>query len=135
MSICQGCSTASHPGGRIHCPAYNQICFNCQKIGHFAKVCRSKLSQQQGTPTTGVQRNPHPGQHSLSTTDVDTTDPRLDNIQYVASSDPAPSIYLDIIATNGCCNTRALPDSGADISAAGKAILSTLNDSQGSEWC
>jgi len=29
---------APHPGGQTQCPAYSQICFNCQKIGHLAKV-------------------------------------------------------------------------------------------------
>jgi len=37
--ICQGCGAAPHPGGRTQCPAYSQI---CQKIGHLAKVCRSR---------------------------------------------------------------------------------------------
>jgi len=70
---------------------------------------------------------PHPGQRGLSASNADTSHPELDNIKHVASSDPVPLIHLDVIAANGSCNTKALPDSGADISAAGKAMLSSLN--------
>ena len=128
MHTCQGFGATSHPGGQTQCPAYSQICFNCQKAGHFAKVCQSRPSRQHAFLTTTVQRTSHPAQRGLSTTNADTTHPGLDNIQHVASSDPAPSINLDIIAANGSCNTKALPDSGADISAPGKAMLSTLNE-------
>ena len=38
-STCQGCGARTHPAGRTQCPAYNQTCFNCQKVGHFTKVC------------------------------------------------------------------------------------------------
>jgi len=74
-----------------------------------------------------VQHIPHPGQHGLSTSYADTIHPKLDNIKHVASSDPALLIHLDVIAANGSCNTKALPDSGANISAAGKTMLSCLN--------
>ena len=110
------------------CPAYSQICFNYQKVGHFAKVCRSKPSRQHVPFTTTEQRTPHTGHCSLSATTDNPTHLTLDNIQHVASSDPAPLVNLDVISANGSCNTKALSDSGADISAAGKTILSTLNE-------
>ena len=94
---CQGCGAISHPGGRTQCPAYSQICFNCQKVGHFAKVCRSRQSRPQVFPTTAIQRTPHPGQRSLSASIDDTNHPGLDNIQHVASSDPTPTINLHIV--------------------------------------
>ena len=126
--ICQGCSAAPHPGGRTQCPAYSQICFNCQKIGHLGKVSRSR-PWQHVLPTNAVQRIPHPGQRGLSTSNADTTRPELDNMKHVASSDPiaSPFIRLDVIAANGSCNTKALSDSGAVISAAWKTTLSSLN--------
>ena len=126
-STCQGCGAVSHPAGRTQYPAYSQMCFNCQKVGHFAKVCWSKPSRQHTPFTNTEQRTPHAGHHSLSAITDDPTHPTLDNIQHVASSEPAPLVNLDVISANGSCNTKALPDSGADISAAGKAILSTLN--------
>ena len=127
-STCQGCGAVSHPAGRTQCPGYSQICFNCQKVGHFAKVCRSKPSRQHAPLTNTEQRTPHAGHRSLSATTDDPTHPTLDNIQHVASYDPAPLVNLDVIFANGSCNTKVLPDSGADISAAEKAILSTLNE-------
>ena len=42
-SQCLGCGAKLHPGGRSQCPAYRQICHNCQKIGHYGKVCRGKF--------------------------------------------------------------------------------------------
>ena len=115
---CQGCGAISHPDGRTHGPAYSQICFNCQNVGHFAKVCQSRPSRPQAFPITAIQRTPHSGQCNLSASNDDTNHPGLDNIKHVASSDPAPTISLDIIAANGSCKSMALPDSGADISAA-----------------
>ena len=46
--LCPGCGAKQHPGGRKQCPAFRQVCFVCQKSGHFAKVCRSR--QEQLTP-------------------------------------------------------------------------------------
>ncbi|XP_065908983.1 uncharacterized protein [Dysidea avara] len=41
-SACPGCGYPAHQGGRRQWPAYNQACMSCHKVGHFAKVCRSK---------------------------------------------------------------------------------------------
>ena len=42
---CPGCGGKPHPGGRPRCPAFSLSCNTCGKIGHFAKVCRSKPAQ------------------------------------------------------------------------------------------
>ena len=49
-STCQGCGAGHHQGGRQNCPAYHVTCHNCNKPGHFAKVCRS-CPRQQGATT------------------------------------------------------------------------------------
>ena len=41
-STCPGCGAGHHPGGRQNCPAYQATCRNCNKTGHFARVCRSR---------------------------------------------------------------------------------------------
>ncbi len=46
----------------------------------------------------------------------------------MSSSDPAPLIKVNITSTNGSCDIEVLPDSGADISASGKGILTHLNE-------
>lgn len=38
---CYG-GTYPHPGEEEACPAYEEECHNCGKIGHFPLVCRSK---------------------------------------------------------------------------------------------
>ena len=39
---CPGCGANRHKGGHAQCPACDQKCALCRKIGHFARVCRSK---------------------------------------------------------------------------------------------
>ena len=43
------CGSKSHPTGRTQCPAYGQTYHNCQKIGHYAKVCCGKSTRHQGS--------------------------------------------------------------------------------------
>ena len=39
---CYFCGDAFHTGGRKQCPAKDERCQKCGKVGHFQKVCRSK---------------------------------------------------------------------------------------------
>ena len=38
-----------HKGGKDNCPANGKKCNNCSKLGHFAKVCRSKENLKKKT--------------------------------------------------------------------------------------
>ena len=111
---CPGCGAKPHPGGCPQCPAYRQLCHNCQKVGHFAKVCRSKFARHRDSPSTvnTLQVNQH----------------TLFNIRNVSSTDPAPLIPINISSLHGSITIKVLPDSGADISAAGTEILCRLNE-------
>lgn len=111
---CPGCGGPSHPNGRSQCPAYSQICFHCQKIGHFAKVCRSRHNPQYTPPQT--QKRPSIRHLTIS------------NIKNVTATEPAPLIRIQITSSNGSTDFNVLPDSGADISAAGKEVLQHLNE-------
>ncbi|XP_065896213.1 uncharacterized protein [Dysidea avara] len=109
---CSGCGNKPHFGGRSRCPAFGLSCNICGKLGHFAKVCCSKLPQPDTTPTPV-------GTNALSL---------LSTIRHVTATDPAPKITLNISSLNGTTAATILPDSGADISAAGEEILAHLNE-------
>ncbi|XP_068235485.1 uncharacterized protein [Palaemon carinicauda] len=51
---CYFCGNALHSTGRVSCPARNATCNKCGKTGHFAKVCKSKISGS----TTATLYNP-----------------------------------------------------------------------------
>ena len=113
---CSGCGGSWHKAGRQQCPAYNRTCTRCHKVGHFARVCRSRLAQQP------VGQN-SPGANAIH---VDPHNPiQLFSLsQQVA--EPAPRISVHIITHVGTKEVSVLPDSGADISAAGEDALATL---------
>ena len=116
-ATCPGCGARPHPGGRTQCPAYGISCHNYKKIGHFAKVCRSKPISEPNRPDTSASANM-----------LLTPNTMLSNIHHVTSTDPAPNVSVNITSSNGSTLTKALPDSGADISLAGRGILRLLNE-------
>ena len=62
-----------------------------------------------------------------------TTEPTstsMSALKQVSSTEPAPTIRLHIRTVNGSTITSVLPDSGADISAAGLQILTLLDEHQ-----
>ena len=89
-------------------------------MGHFAKVCRGKSLRQTASNT--------PSQASANTIRVQH---QLDNhIQLYnvteEKSEAAPTIRVNISSSSGTKQVEVLPDSGADISAAGQGILRIL---------
>lgn len=97
------------------------------KIRHFAKVCHRKQVRQ---PTPQPVTQPH-----LSTQAVHATPPKekqsprihTSNIRDAHIVDPAPTVSVHISSLNGAADMEILPDSGADISVAGKTALSHLS--------
>ena len=127
--LCLGCGARPHQGGRTQCPAYNQLCRYCHKPGHYARVCHSKQSRE----LTSSGARPRPV--TASTRTIQTGEPhtesypsQLSTIKQVTHTDPAPTITVHISTQHGSCHTDVLPDSGADISAAGKQTLQDLNE-------
>ena len=122
QALCPGCGAQPHPAGRTQCPAYRTSCHNCKKLGHFARVCRSRPVQP------NENKPPRPCTTTLQSDIPLSQDAGLSNIHHVTSTNPAPKLQMDIITLNGAVTTAVLPDSGADISAAGTGILSQLNE-------
>ena len=59
---------------------------------------------------------------------VKTAYSKISNIHHMGSSNAAPLITVNVTSTKGSSNIQALPDSGADISASGREILTHLNE-------
>jgi len=81
-----------------------------RQFGYYLLNTSAKLPQTQG----GQQRGP-----GLS---------RSINSQTNVNSRLAPTINVKLYSLNDSCHTNALPDFGADISAAGEPLLCLLND-------
>ena len=118
--VCPGCGGGFHQGGRKQCPAYNLTCHTCKRVGHLAKVCRGRkqpLPAQPHPSTMAVQTTPH-------------QDPQINASQADNGNniEPAPTINVHISSLNGDTEIPALPDSGADISVAGKVALGCLGE-------
>ena len=58
----------------------------------------------------------------------DTQLSQLSTIRQVTATEPAPTVSICILSINGSCETQVLPDSGADISAAGPQLLHSLSE-------
>ena len=90
-TLCPGCGAATHQAGRTQCHAYNQACFCCQKVSHFAKVCRSK----------GTRRSPH----TMATQTLASTPTvkllTTSNIQKASTDETAPLLKVHVTSING----------------------------------
>ena len=126
--VCPGCGANFHKGGRKQCPAYNLTCHSCHKIGHFAKVCRARRVPLT-TPHAQTPPNPVtmaiyvPTHHKDQSPQIRTS--RMSSNGNIV---PAPTIEVHMSSLNGATKVQALPDSGADISVAGKAALEQLGE-------
>ena len=89
-SKCSGCGGKVHDGGRKNCPAYEQVCRRCGKIGHYSLVCR-----QPHPPTrSGNRKEVTPKVNSLSTSGLPSI--QLTN----AAIKPAPTIEMTLYSAH-----------------------------------
>ena len=44
VPACSGCGGLPHDERRI-CKAWNRVCYKCQKLNHFANVCKANIQQ------------------------------------------------------------------------------------------
>ena len=117
-STCAGCGGTFHEGGRKKCPAYNQICRKCNKTGHFGRVCRQKLATNPRPQGTSPQAN------ILTLPPHDLPLVQLSNTTLAH----APTIKMHVATCHGQADIHVLPDSGADICAAGPQFVTALGE-------
>ncbi len=124
QNTCPGCGSPYHPSGRKSCPAFKVVCHRCNKVGHFAKVCKSiPVQTPPQHPTTNTPRS-----HLVRIEPVTPSSGQYPSIMSNNTAEPAPTISIHISALNGSATMTALPDSGADISVAGPDTISKLGD-------
>ena len=112
---CKYCGGSAHRD-RNQCPASERTCSKCRKKGHFASVC---LSSQRSTSSSSSHSGQPGRRHQHS------------NVARVIASTQAcraPTVTVDFSTPNGTCTIAALPDTGADISAAGPDFLQSLGE-------
>ena len=104
-SECGKCGHTKHHQA-TECPAKDKICKKCNKKGHFQKMCRSGGRQQ----STGDKKKND--QASGAT---------LGRLSAIGAKEPGAAAMIDMKVTcegwTSMC--KVLPDSGADICAAG----------------
>ena len=123
---CPGCDTNLHQGGQRQCPAFNQTCHLCQKIGHFAKVCRGMQASQPTPKPTAQPQASTKAVYIKSSKERGSPRIHMSNIRNATAIDPAPTITVHIFSLNESADMEILPNSGADILSAGKEALSYL---------
>ena len=112
-----------HQGGRKQCPAYNMVFHNCRLLGHLVKVCRGRRILPPTLPAPNQEQRSTLYAQTQPTPHINASKSNKDNI-----IDLAPTIGIQITSLNGNAEVRTLPDSGADISVAGKAALWSLGE-------
>ena len=101
----------STPGGTQACHAYNQLCQYCHKSAITLKFVKPDF--QQTNPQAAEQ---------------ETRPPKMSTIRWVAAPEPAPTISIHISTNKRFYQAQVLPDSGADILAAGQDLLEHLDE-------
>ena len=120
---------------------------SCHKVGHFAKVCRSRGVRQHPGNTLQPPRPQALPSHQYRGTTRELAVPQLqpgansirvqsqhhsqaNHLQLYkvddTATEPAPTITVRVSSPAGFHYIDVLPDSGADISAAGQEMLQTL---------
>ena len=97
--------------------------YACHKVGHFTKVCHSRLAQQQAG---GSQQQPNARTIHIWSQQLSQKQCLQLYTVHERVTEPAPTIAVKISSFMGTCSLDVLPDPGADICAAGQEVLEYL---------
>ena len=89
-------------------------------------TCARSLDTLPRCVVGGNRDSPSPKQPMQASKERGSPRFHMSNIRHNAITDPAPTISIHILSLNGSTDMEILPDSGANISAAGKETLSHL---------
>ena len=94
-ATCPECGSKPHIGGRAHCPAYEQTCHHCNKMGHFARVCRARQVYTRPPQPPGPQTPLTPSTRSLQMAQIDDTQlSQLSTITQVTTTEPVVTVSI-----------------------------------------
>ena len=134
----QACGSCGFKHEKGHCPAYDKICRNCSKKGHFAKMCRAK--KRQSSPRPSSPRGNGRGRSTQHNRGVEVEDKddlqagqAVYSVQYKnrnVSVHPTPRMLTTLRdAENKKAPTvmhRSLPDSGCTSTLIGDKLAAKL---------
>ena len=124
---CDFCSR-SHMKGRQNCPAGNETCFNCGKIGHFASCCKGKTSDNVKNYRASGSAGDSSSIGYVRVGDGNVSDPvnandiNCDatlNIGAASCSQPELVVEIDCINIGRSNKMNAVADTGAEVCIAG----------------
>ena len=118
---CGRCGRPWHKDVR-NCLAKGKNCLKCGKLDHFATYCRSSTQTRNYAVTNATPTEPRLGR-------ILANDNRLLRVEHsLRSVNKAPAVDVLVTGLNGSKILQALPDSGADLTAADVNILFELNE-------
>ena len=115
---CRNCGNKKHKDSN-QCPARGKECKKCNKIGHFAQVCRSgpTANRIEADPATScLEVDPYLGNIEIGNTNIETLD--LIEVKFRGKKGKAVQVL-------------ALPDTGANITA----ISQEMFEQSGNQFC
>lgn len=101
--VCANCSVWHSEGNG--CPAYNAKCYKCNRVGHFAKCCKSKFVREVLEYSEG----------DAETDNEDEGEFYVDNISLNATDGDSKDAWYECVSVNNALMNFKL-DSGADTS-------------------
>ena len=107
---CMRCASNSHDSK--HCPHRNDTCHKCGKVGHLARICQSRPTNQQET-------------HAIFEQETDATDELYTNVLQ-SQEKPTQMVKATVDYQGSTCTFQMQVDSGSDVTTITKPIWQGL---------